>query len=189
MLTTTRQEQTPNRPALPPAATELGAAEALSRMDPPMVVVTTATGDAAAGCLVEFSAQVSMDPLRYLVAISPANATFRVACAADRIAVHTLGRGQLDLARLFGEHTGDEMDKFDHCSWSRVDGVPVLDAVPSWFVGRVLQQWPLGDHVGFLLGFLRGSVDGAGVDGAGVDGATASLSASDVEGLSAGHDA
>ncbi|MDG3013752.1 flavin reductase family protein [Speluncibacter jeojiensis] len=153
-------------------------------MDTPMVVVTAASGGTAAGCLVEFSAQVSMDPLRYLVAISPANATFRVACAADRIAVHTLGRDQLALARLFGEHTGDEIDKFDHCAWSRVGGVPVLDAAPSWFVGRVLQQWPLGDHVGFLLGFLRGSVDGASVGGS-----AAALTSSGVEGLSAGHDA
>lgn len=179
MLTTTRPEQTPNRVAPSHPVTKAGAAEALSQMESPMVVVTTAAGGTAAGCLVEFSAQVSMDPLRYLVAISPANATFRVACAADRIAVHTLGRDQLALARLFGEHTGDEIDKFDRCAWSHVDGVPVLDAVPGWFVGRVLQQWPLGDHVGFLLGFLRGHADGA----------TTALTATDVAGLSAGHDA
>lgn len=180
-MLTTRQGHTPLTPqqAAAPAATSAGAAEVVSILDAPIVVVTTADRGDSAGCLVEFSAQVSMDPQRYLVAISPKNATFRIACRADRIAVHLLSRDQLGLARLFGETTGDSVDKFGLCAWTRVDGVPVLDAAPAWFVGRVLHQWPLGDHVGFLLGFLRGTASAV----------ASPLTASDVKGLSAAHQA
>ncbi len=56
------------------------------------------------------------------------------------------------LARLFGEETGDEIDKFARCAWHEgPEGQPVLDDVPGWFVGRILERFDLGDHVGLLL--------------------------------------
>jgi flavin reductase (DIM6/NTAB) family NADH-FMN oxidoreductase RutF len=134
-------------------------------LDYPMVVVTTAAAaaegpdaadggpDAAmAGCLVGFTSQVSINPARFLVGLSNKNYTFRVAEQATHLVVHVLGKQDRAVARLFGEQTGDQTDKFAHCSWRRgPGGAPILDQVAGWFSGRILERIPIGDHMGFLL--------------------------------------
>jgi flavin reductase (DIM6/NTAB) family NADH-FMN oxidoreductase RutF len=91
-------------------------------------------------------------PARYLACISRENRTFEVVCGADSVVVHFLGRAQIGLAELFGGETGDDVDKFEHCDWSPgPDGTPVLDGVPGWFQGRVLDRLDLGDHLGLWL--------------------------------------
>jgi flavin reductase (DIM6/NTAB) family NADH-FMN oxidoreductase RutF len=118
-----------------------------------LMIVVTATGEAGpAGCLVGFSTQCSVDPPRYLVCLSDKNRTERVASQASVLAVHFLGAGDVELARLFGGETTDETDKFAHCDWTPgPDGVPILDSCGRWFAGRVLERSNLGDHIGFLL--------------------------------------
>jgi flavin reductase (DIM6/NTAB) family NADH-FMN oxidoreductase RutF len=124
----------------------------MGRLDYPLFVVTTEAGGEQSGCLIGFASQVSIHPRRFLVGLSEKNHTYRVATGAERLAVHVLGAGQRDLARLFGEETGDDVDKFARCEWSvGPHGLPVLDAAAGWFTGRVLEQVVLGDHVGFLL--------------------------------------
>lgn len=121
-------------------------------LDYPMFVVTTAHGEQRAGCLVGFATQVSIDPPRFLVGLSENNHTYRVAMDASRLVVHLLDAGSIELARLFGESTGDDTDKFARCSWQQgPDGVPVLDDVPAWFSGPVRDRVALGDHTGFLV--------------------------------------
>jgi flavin reductase (DIM6/NTAB) family NADH-FMN oxidoreductase RutF len=121
-------------------------------LDYPMYAVTTAAGDQRAGCLVGFTTQASIDPSRFLVGISVANRTHSVAQQAGRLAVHLLPADRRDLAELFGGETGDEVDKFARCQWRPgPDDVPVLDDAAAWFSGPIIDQIPLGDHVGFLL--------------------------------------
>jgi flavin reductase (DIM6/NTAB) family NADH-FMN oxidoreductase RutF len=121
-------------------------------LDYPMVVVTTTDGAERSGCLVGFTTQTSIDPPRFLVCLSEANHTLGVARGADLLAVHVLGEDQHDLAELFGGETGDTTDKFARCAWHAGPGeVPVLDDCPRHLVGRILEEHPLGDHVGFLL--------------------------------------
>ena len=121
-------------------------------LDYPMFVVTTAHGERRAGCLVGFATQVSIDPPRFLVGLSERNQTYRVAMDASRLVVHLLGADSLELARLFGESTGDDTDKFARCSWRPgPDGVPVLDDAPAWFSGPIRDRVRLGDHTGFLI--------------------------------------
>lgn len=104
------------------------------------------------GCLIGFATQCSIHPPRFLVCISKQNRTFDVVRAAEQLVVHFLGREQRELAVLFGSETGDEVDKFELCRWSEgPDGIPVLDDVPGWFSGRVLERYDLGDHVGLRL--------------------------------------
>lgn len=138
--------------------------DAVRLLDYPMFVVTSSGGGERSGCLVGFASQVSIDPSRYLVCLSEKNHTYRVAGAGSRLVVHLLGREQLSLARLFGERTGDETDKFAQCAWQPgPDGVPVLDDAIAWFSGPILSRTPFGDHVGFLIepdtGSRRGSAD------------------------------
>jgi flavin reductase (DIM6/NTAB) family NADH-FMN oxidoreductase RutF len=124
----------------------------VGHLDYPMFVGTTAVGDRRSGCLVGFATQASIRPRRFLVGLSDKNYTYRVAAEADRLAVHILGKDDVELARLFGEQTGDKVDKFAQCEWRPgPGGVPVLHGVPAWFSGRILERLRLGDHVAFLI--------------------------------------
>lgn len=143
-------------PSGPSASGDAGDAEAFDRLlgmlDYPMFIVTARDEDERSGCLVGFATQVSIRPARFLVCLSDKNRTYRVARGCERIAVHFVPSDAGDLAELFGGETGDEVDKFASCAWHEgPHGLPILDACENWFVGTVLEQHRLGDHVGFLL--------------------------------------
>jgi flavin reductase (DIM6/NTAB) family NADH-FMN oxidoreductase RutF len=126
----------------------------VAALDYPMFVVTAAAGDTGdrAGCLVGFTTQSSIDPVRFLVCLSKANRTHRLAIRAPVLAVHLLADSQRELATLFGQRTSDEVDKFARCGWHPgPHGVPLLDDCPHRYVGAVLARTDLGDHEGFLL--------------------------------------
>jgi flavin reductase (DIM6/NTAB) family NADH-FMN oxidoreductase RutF len=121
-------------------------------LDYPMFVVTTVGDGIRSGCLVGFTTQASIDPPRWLVGVSDKNFTFRVAQKATRLAVHVLASEHLELASLFGEQTGDEVDKFAQCEWhDGPDGVPILDNAAAWFSGPILSRDRVGDHVAHLI--------------------------------------
>jgi flavin reductase (DIM6/NTAB) family NADH-FMN oxidoreductase RutF len=121
-------------------------------IDSPLVIVTCAVGNRYAGCLVGFSTQCSIDPPRFLVCLSEANSTFQLAEKASVLAVHLLGVQDRRIAKLFGEVSGDEADKFAAAPWRIGDhGAPVLTSVSAYFEGAILDKVPLGDHIGFLL--------------------------------------
>ena len=132
--------------------------EFVSVLDYSMVVVTASRRGRRAGCLVGFATQCSINPPRFLVCVSEANATARLARRARYLGVHQLGADQLDLARLFGEQSGDWTDKFAHCRWHRgAHGVPLLDDASAWMVGRVVTRVGLGDHAGLVLAPVHGA--------------------------------
>jgi len=121
--------------------------------DSPMVIVTASSADGRrSGCLVGFSTQCSIHPPRVLVCISQTNHTLQVAAAAPLLAVHWLGDDDRGLAELFGGETGDEIDKFERCSWEAgPEGVPVLDGVKGWVAGAVVGRFDVGDHMAFVI--------------------------------------
>jgi flavin reductase (DIM6/NTAB) family NADH-FMN oxidoreductase RutF len=123
------------------------------RADYPLVVVTCAGADGErSGCLVGFTTQCSIEPMRFLVCLSKANHTYQVATRAPSLAVHLLGAAQHDLARLFGEETGDEVDKFARCAWHlEQTGAPILDECAAFYEGTILSRLDVGDHVAHLL--------------------------------------
>lgn len=129
----------------------------VAMLDYTMFVVTTAADGHASGCLVGFATQASLQPPRFLVGVSERNHTFGVAARSDHLAVHVLSRRDIELARLFGGRTGDDIDKFERCSWhSGPAGMPILDDAPAWFVGKTLSRIELGDHLGYLLEPIAG---------------------------------
>lgn len=118
----------------------------------PMFVVTTQADGVVAGCLVGFASQASINPPRFLVGLSNKNHTFRVAAGASHLAVHVFDPEHLEVAELFGSMTSDTVNKFDRCAWHRgPERLPILDDAAAWFVGKILERFPLGDHVGHLL--------------------------------------
>lgn len=152
----------------------------MASTDRPMCIVTAAADGERSGCLVGFATQASIRPLRFLVLISKANHTFPVAQRATVLVVHVLRESDGEMARRFGEQSGDRIDKF--ADLDIVEGparTPIIDGL-DWVAGRVLRQFDLGDHVGFLLAPHDGSAARAGEP---------QLGSSDVTDLHAGHDA
>ena len=132
-----------------------------NELNPPMFVVTAHDGSRDAGCLVGFATQCSISPLRFMVFLSKNNLTYRVALGASAVGVHVVPENRIDLATLFGAETGDETDKFSAAPSTRsVAGTRVLDDCPDWFVGRVVDRFDAGDHVGFLLEPQEGEAAG-----------------------------
>jgi flavin reductase (DIM6/NTAB) family NADH-FMN oxidoreductase RutF len=149
--------------------------------DYPMYIVTTGAGGQPAGCLVGFATQCSIHPARMLVCLSVRNHTFRVAQHADVLVVHFLSQRNFELAKLFGEETEDETDKFARCEWvPGPGGAPVVEGVKGWVAGRVLTTMDAGDHTVFLLEPFAGEAG---------DDPRPQLSFQQVRGLDAGHEA
>jgi flavin reductase (DIM6/NTAB) family NADH-FMN oxidoreductase RutF len=152
----------------------------VSELDYPMFVVTT-RGSLAAGCLVGFASQTSVDPPRFLVGLSRRNATFREGRRATHLAVHLIARENTALAELFGSRTGDDIDKFAECSWhDGPAGMPILDDAIAWFVGAIDARLDVGDHVGYLLDPIAGAAP---------DHMPQWMSFADVRDLTPGHEA
>lgn len=152
----------------------------IAGLDYPMFIITTVHAGERSGCLLGFATQVSIHPPRMLVCLSVRNHTYAVAKDAQLLAVHALGEDQRELSERFGEQTGDEVDKFRQGGWrTGPGGVPILDDCPRVMVGRIAQQVPFGDHVGFVLDpILAERRDGA-----------PGLDFSHVRDMSPGHDA
>jgi flavin reductase (DIM6/NTAB) family NADH-FMN oxidoreductase RutF len=153
-------------------------------LDYPMYIVTAAStegsGTSLSGCLVGFATQCSISPVRFMMCLSKQNHTYRVARNATVLGVHVPGSGQRELAALFEESTGDEVDKFASCNWRQgPGGVPVLTDCPRRMIADVLDHFDLGDHVGFLLSPSQVEADPE----------TAPLHFSKVLDLDAGHSA
>jgi flavin reductase (DIM6/NTAB) family NADH-FMN oxidoreductase RutF len=127
--------------------------ELVGDLEYPMFIVTARAPDGEAlGCLIGFATQMSIDPPRFAICLSHKNRTFRRGGDSALLGVHCVPADADDLAQLFGGSTGDEVDKFSETGWQEgPDGVPLLDACPNRFVGRVVWRMEAGDHDAFLL--------------------------------------
>jgi flavin reductase (DIM6/NTAB) family NADH-FMN oxidoreductase RutF len=127
----------------------------LAALDHPMVIVTAERS----GCLVGFSSQVSIDPPRFLVCVSKKNHTHDAATRVDALTVHVLDDEDAPVAEIFGELTGDDVDKLSLVEWHEgPEGTAVLDRTAGWFTGRVVDRVDLGDHTGVVLAPIAGEV-------------------------------
>jgi flavin reductase (DIM6/NTAB) family NADH-FMN oxidoreductase RutF len=123
----------------------------------PLFVVTARADDEVSGCLAGFVTQSSMDPVHFLVCISKINHTFGVAQRSVGLGLHLLGSDQREVASLFGEQTGDLIDKFAAVRWvPGVTGVPVLTECAAWVEGRIIDHMSAGDHEAFLIAVADG---------------------------------
>ncbi len=127
------------------------------RIDFPYYVVTVRTPDGEmSGCLAGFVTQCSIDPPNFVVCIAKVNHTFGVAERSDAMGLHLLGAKQYELARIFGEETGDLVDKFAQCDWRLgPTGAPLLVESAVSMEGRIQSHFSAGDHEAFLVRAVR----------------------------------
>jgi flavin reductase (DIM6/NTAB) family NADH-FMN oxidoreductase RutF len=132
--------------------------DALARAtDYALYVATVRADDELSGCLAGFVTQASIHPVRFLVCVSKLNHTFGIVQRSPGIGLHLLGSDQQEVASLFGEQTGDVMNKFEHVAWTPgVTGVPILTECAAWVEGRVLSRMSGGDHEAFLIEVVAG---------------------------------
>jgi flavin reductase (DIM6/NTAB) family NADH-FMN oxidoreductase RutF len=127
------------------------------RVDFPYYVLTArAPDEEMSGCLATFVTQCSIHPPNFVACISRLNHTFGVASRSAAMGLHLLGREQLDMARLFGEETGDAVDKFAATDWRLgTTGAPLLADVSVALEGTILGHFSVGDHEAFLVRAAR----------------------------------
>jgi flavin reductase (DIM6/NTAB) family NADH-FMN oxidoreductase RutF len=123
------------------------------RIDFPYYVVTVRTTEGEmSGCLAGFVTQCSIDPPNFLVCIAQVNHTFGVAERSAAMGLHLLGTEQHELARIFGEKTGDLVDKFAQCNWRLgTTGAPLLVDCAVSVEGHILTHFSAGDHEAYLV--------------------------------------
>jgi flavin reductase (DIM6/NTAB) family NADH-FMN oxidoreductase RutF len=140
------------------AKNQTAASEPLVRAtECPLYVVTAKANDEASGCLAGFVTQASLDPVRFIVCVSKINHTFGVAESSNGIGLHLLGSDQTEIASLFGEQTGDVIDKFARVHWTQGStGAPILSECAAWVEGQVIDRMDGGDHEGFLIDVVAG---------------------------------
>jgi flavin reductase (DIM6/NTAB) family NADH-FMN oxidoreductase RutF len=125
--------------------------------DYPLYVVTARTAEERSGCLAGFVTQSSIHPVRFIVCVSKLNHTYGIAQNTEGLGLHLLGSDQRDVGSLFGEETGDMVDKFTRVQWADgVTGVPILARCAAWVEGRVIDHMSGGDHEAFLIDVVAG---------------------------------
>lgn len=129
----------------------------LDRVDYPLYVVTVRSpAGEMSGCLAGFVTQCSIGPPNFLVCVSKANHSLGVAERSSGMGLHLLGVDQADLARLFGEETGDLVDKFASVDWRLGStGAPLLVDTAVSMEGDILGHFSVGDHEAFLMRAVR----------------------------------
>jgi flavin reductase (DIM6/NTAB) family NADH-FMN oxidoreductase RutF len=135
----------------------------VGHLEYPMFIVTARAEDGEPlGCLVGFATQTSINPPRFAVCLSHRNRTYRRGRDASHLGVHCVPAEATELAELFGGRTGDETDKFAQAEWhDGTHGVPLLEACPNRFVGRLVWRADGGDHDVFLLEPVEAHADPA----------------------------
>jgi flavin reductase (DIM6/NTAB) family NADH-FMN oxidoreductase RutF len=149
-------------------------------IDFPMLIVTADDGNERSGCLLGFSTQCSIYPARFVICVSQTNHTHGVALRSTHLGVHFLGPSDRDIATLFGEVTGDDIDKFERCEWHEgPHGVPIVESCRGWFVGAVVRTDEGGDHTLFIVEVVE----------AGMGRGDGQLGFQDVKDMTPGHEA
>lgn len=88
---------------------------------------------------------LSLDPLLMIVCFDKTSRTRVAAQRSGRVGVNVLAVGHRSIAEVFAGKAS-EVEKFEGVAWTRRAGVPVIDGVPAWFAGDLVELLPGGDH-------------------------------------------
>lgn len=126
------------------------------------VAVITARGDTGpVGFTATSLASVSAEPPLLSFGVGTGSSSWPAIAAADHVGVHILGEHQQQLAATFARSGADRFAP--PTAWREgPEGVPVLDGVPAWLVGRVVTRVPAGDHRIVIAEVMHGDATGTG---------------------------
>jgi flavin reductase (DIM6/NTAB) family NADH-FMN oxidoreductase RutF len=121
--------------------------EAIARFATGVTVITTTTDQGPAGMTASAVCSLSLEPVQLLVCVSARLPTHTALEQAGHFAVNVLGEGQEHLAMRFGRRTPN---KFAGLKLRDDAPVPVLSDAIAYFVCRVAERHPGGDHSIFI---------------------------------------
>jgi flavin reductase (DIM6/NTAB) family NADH-FMN oxidoreductase RutF len=109
------------------------------------VAVITAPGSRPAGFTATSLTSVSAEPPLFSFGIGTAASAWPNIAKSPFVGVHLLGEHQRELAATFARSGADRFGPAT--AWrTGPHGVPLLDDVSAWLVGRVVARIPAGDH-------------------------------------------
>ena len=120
-----------------------------------VAVITLAVGDRLVGFTATSVISVSADPPLIAFSVAGTSSSWSALTLAETVVVNFLSAEQAEVSTRFAT-TG--IDRFGHGGWSRLPtGEPVLDAIPRWVRGRIVQRTPVGSSHLVCLHALNGS--------------------------------
>ena len=124
------------------------------------VAVITARGEAGpVGFTATSLSSVSAEPPLLSFGVGTGSSSWPAIAAADHVGVHILAEHQQELAATFARSGADRFGP--PTVWREgPEGVPVLDGVVAWLVGRVVARVPAGDHRIVLAEVVHGDPSG-----------------------------
>ena len=103
------------------------------------------------GVTTPWVSQISFDPARVMVAISPLRRCHEMISNSGRFALNVLASNQVDVASRFALTTGRDMDKFEGVAPQRTPaGSPLLSGVFAYIDCELVDTVAVGDHSLFL---------------------------------------
>ncbi|MFI5084367.1 MAG: flavin reductase family protein [Actinomycetales bacterium] len=125
-----------------------------------VAIITAALGSVPHGFTATSIASLSADPPRFTFNMAMTSSSWPAIEAAEYIGVHMLGHGNRGLADTFAR----SRERFKNAGWAEGDfGVPVLEGVTGWLVGRIEARIPFGNNaviVAQVVGGGRGPAAG-----------------------------
>lgn len=111
-------------------------------------IVTTQFDGTLNGMTAAWVSQVSFKPRLLAVAIAPQRYTYELIQRSQTFCINVLSEEQVELAKLFGFHSGRKMNKFESIPYKfALKGSPVLLSAIAYFECEVTHQFEAGDHI------------------------------------------
>ncbi|AEW93188.1 MULTISPECIES: flavin reductase family protein [Streptomycetaceae] len=125
------------------------------------VAVITAAGARPVGFTATSLTSVAAEPPLLSFGISTGSSSWPTLADAPHIGIHILGEHQEELAATFARSGADRFAP--PTSWRPgPHGVPLLDGVSAWLIGRVVARIPAGDHRIVVAQAIAGDPAGPG---------------------------
>ncbi|MFH9012124.1 flavin reductase family protein [Streptomyces sp. NPDC017943] len=124
------------------------------------VAVVTARGeDGPVGFTATSLTSVSAEPPLFSFGVGTGASSWPALAGAGHVGVHVLGEHQQELAATFARSGADRFAP--PTDWREgPEGVPVLDGVSAWLVGRIVARVPAGDHRLVIAEVVHGAATG-----------------------------
>ncbi|MGQ9543926.1 MAG: flavin reductase family protein [Candidatus Bathyarchaeia archaeon] len=122
-------------------------------------VVTSKMQDRINGLTVAWATQVSLQPPMVAVSVGEARYTHEMIQNSKVFAVNILYEGQIEIAKLFGLHSGRDVNKFAKVPYeTKVTGAPILRDCLAYLDCEVENSISVGDHTLFVGRILTAGV-------------------------------